>query len=507
MKAWTILKKLSIGSEISSAMSYALRSSEPPCGTFFPFGFLDPILSSDCWLLSLAILLIVATFSPTSQASIRNENGLKTSTFLSPKIELEPGSVSNKYYYDIDFPKGHIAIKEFTAEVVDEAGNSVPLHETYLHHWVVVRLNRRKGVEKMKYYPSLGFHQPDYVIVSNSGVCRGLSQYFGLGSETRKTDNHIPNPYGIEVGNPEDVPEGYEEGWMLNVHAIDTRGAEDRLGCTECRCDLYNVTEDEYGETIGQDYIGGLRCCYDEMRCRVKEGYNGIKRSLYLKYTVKYVDWDSSIVPVKIYIFDVTDTWKTSDETKGSMKGHHCKIEYDVEPCSGAVANDKCVHTQSVSISLPSGGDVIYGVAHQHTGGIGSTLYGEDGRTICSSFPIYGDGNEAGNESGYIVGMTTCYPQPGSVKIAEGEMLTVASNYSSTHSHTGVMGLFYILVAEPLQTSNSIMHTQHKTGETVNPTYALWALFALCGIAVLAAAIIAVKRSTERDNGYEAIVV
>ncbi|RLM61869.1 uncharacterized protein C2845_PM14G19580 [Panicum miliaceum] len=31
---------------------------------------------------------------------------------------------------------------------------------------------------------------------------------------------------------------------MLNVHAIDARGAADRPGCTECRCGLYNVTAD-----------------------------------------------------------------------------------------------------------------------------------------------------------------------------------------------------------------------------------------------------------------------
>lgn len=44
--------------------------------------------------------------------------------------------------------------------------------------------------------------------------------------------------------------------------------------------------------------------------------------------------------------------------------------------------------------------------------------------------------------------MSTCYPEPGSIKIANGEILTLESNYSTEKSHTGVMGLFYILVAE-----------------------------------------------------------
>ena len=74
----------------------------------------------------------------------------------------------------------------------------------------------------------------------------------------------------------------------------------------------------------------------------------------------------------------------------------------------------------------------------------------QDGRVICSSIPIYGKGKEAGDEAGYIVGMSTCYPQPGSVKIFDGETLILESNYSSSQAHTGVMGLFYILVADQL---------------------------------------------------------
>jgi len=69
---------------------------------------------------------------------------------------------------------------------------------------------------------------------------------------------------------------------------------------------------------------------------------------------------------------------------------------------------------------------------------------------------------EPGNETGYIVGMTTCYPQPGTVKIGNGESLTIVSNYSSHQSHTGVMGLFYILVADPVPESHSFLHSQIK---------------------------------------------
>jgi hypothetical protein len=59
----------------------------------------------------------------------------------------------------------------------------------------------------------------------------------------------------------------------------------------------------------------------------------------------------------------------------------------------------------------------------------------------------YGKGLEAGNEAGYIVGMSTCYPKPGTVKVSDGEVMTIVSNYRSERQHSGVMGLFYILVA------------------------------------------------------------
>ncbi|KAL3529036.1 hypothetical protein ACH5RR_008358 [Cinchona calisaya] len=66
---------------------------------------------------------------------------------------------------------------------------------------------------------------------------------------------------------------------------------------------------------------------------------------------------------------------------------------------------------------------------------------------------------EPGNETGYIVRMSTCYPQPVSFKISTGESLTLVSNYSNAQMHTGVMGLFYILVADqPAQNANSAPH-------------------------------------------------
>ncbi|KAL6576497.1 hypothetical protein OROHE_000278 [Orobanche hederae] len=457
------------------------------------------VRSSGRLLLHLAILPLVFIFR-SSQADQQSENGVKTKVFLSPKFELEPGSVSNKYYYNIDFPKGHIAIKSFDAEVIDENGSPIPLHETYLHHWVVVRYLQRRGVNILKPTSTQKLHQSDYIVIKINGLCdHGLIQYFGLGSETRKTATRVPDPYGIEVGNPSGVPAGYEELWMLNVHAIDTRGAEDKVGCTECRCDLYNVTGDEYGRLLPENYEGGLRCCYDGTRCRVKKGFQGVKRSLYLRYKVTYADWDAYIVPVRIYILDVTDIWTKTDD--GLKDRHRCLVEYDVESCPVGGADDSCTHTKTITVSFPTGGYIIYGVGHQHAGGIGSTLYGEGGREICSSKPTYGTGDEPGNEAGYIVGMSTCYPSPGSVKISAGEMLTLVSNYSSAQRHTGVMGLFYLLISDSLSKPNVALHSADEAREITTISKFCYGI-ALFGIGVLV--IVAISTKSGRE-GYEAI--
>ncbi|KAI3962227.1 hypothetical protein MKX01_030777 [Papaver californicum] len=320
-------------------------------------------------MLLFGVLLLPVLLVQVSESTFSAVNGEKSAAFLSPMFVMGAGSVCNKYYYNVDFPRGHIALKDFNAEIVDESGNSVPLYETYIHHWVILRYYAPKGIDTHEEKDS-----GKMIMVRNSGICKNLGQYFGFGSETRRTTTHVPDPYGLEVGNPAEIPDGYEERWLINVHAIDTRGVEDQFGCTECKCDLYNVTKDEYGTPLGLGYSGGLKCCYDETQCRVRGGFRSIKRGVYLRYTVKWVDWEETIVPVRIYVFDVTYTAK-----RGNGSESPCKIEYDVEACdrTSAGRDPMCVDNKKTSLVLRNGGYVIYGVAHQHSAGIGSALYGE----------------------------------------------------------------------------------------------------------------------------------
>lgn len=272
------------------------------------------------WLLPLALILT----TPCLEAV----HLIKTQTFRTPLFTLSPGSVVEKFHYATDFPKGHIAIKSFDVEVVDEAGNPVSLFDTYLHHWGIIRYYQRNNAPNPNINVSFTqLREPDFIVASNSGVCQkhALPQYFGTGADSRRTSSFLPNPYGIEVGNAEQVPLGYEEKWCLNIHAIDTRGVEDRLGCIECKCHLYNVTKDQYGVPLGADYKGGLKCCYDKTQCKVSTQSNEAEeRNLYVRYTVRWVDWDEFVIPVKVYIFDITDTWKQLPT--GPAEEHNCHV-------------------------------------------------------------------------------------------------------------------------------------------------------------------------------------
>ncbi|KAF3629674.1 hypothetical protein FXO37_28827 [Capsicum annuum] len=88
------------------------------------------------------------------------------------------------------------------------------------------------------------------------------------------------------------------------------------------------------GLDIKPDYFGGLKYCPDNSICRLKKGPRGLKKGFYLKYTVKYVDWDAaSIVPVKVHIFDITDSWEKL-ETSTAVAKHQCQKISVAAACS-----------------------------------------------------------------------------------------------------------------------------------------------------------------------------
>ncbi|XLU42840.1 hypothetical protein S245_037654, partial [Arachis hypogaea] len=361
------------------------------------------------------------------------------------------GKVTITDLFDIEFPRGHIGIKNFQAELVDEHQNSLPLYEAYLHHYFVLRY-----FENVTMSRQANQSQPIYgkYFRRNDGVCQGSvnSYSWGLGVDARKTSLELPDPFRIEVGtHPENVPKEYnEEKWLFDIMVIDTRGTEDKKGCTECRCDHYNVKSEDFvsktgidGKPMSGDYKGGIFCCEKTSQCKLQKGYNNKQqRKAFLKYTITWVDWDQYQVPIKFYILDVTDQVTYN----GSEPIHNCMVEYSITPQNTDIGH---YHIKKTKIPMKKGGNLIYSTVHVHPGIVNATLYGENGKVLCAVQPTYGTGEEPGNEKGYVVGMSGCYPKPGSIKIQDGEILTVEFIHENKYN-TGLMGHFYVYLAEEL---------------------------------------------------------
>ncbi|KAK7386227.1 hypothetical protein VNO78_26289 [Psophocarpus tetragonolobus] len=350
---------------------------------------------------------------------------------------MGPGKIAAKSFFDIEFPRGHIGVKSFDAELVDENGISIPLYETYLHHWFAI-----------KYFENV---TNGITFKRNNGECQTnvLPHYWGLGGESRGTSSNLPNPFAVELGNPTKIPHGLNEKWLFNIMAIDTRGAYHRKGCTECRCNLLNLPKDFYNVTYGIDgqplspnYKGGLFCCKDNLQCKLKEGFHAPTRNVSLRYKIRWVDWDEHHVPLKFYILDSTDRMISNGS---SATIHDCQVEYTIP----RIGHSGSPHVQKAHILMEKGGYLIYGTTHMHTGVLNATLYGQDGRVLCTSTSKYGTGKEAGNERDYLVAMSGCYPKPSSIMIKDGEILTMETRYQNKF-RTGAMGHFYIYLAEKL---------------------------------------------------------
>lgn len=401
-------------------------------------------------LMCLAVVVVDGRIIAQEGGSACDSLNVKKVTYMSPPLTAKPGEVNNKYFPG-EFPKGHIGIKSVNAELVDQDGASVPLSEIYLHHWILLEFavpkensKRHMGhlLRKMRRQHKHGMHYDATTSASfeaphhhkfHAGRATKFVNFLGMGGETRHTETRLPGRYVLESGKE---MEGYETVWTLNVHGLDTRGAVNRMGCAECRCNLFNATTDEDGKPLPEGYIGGLRCCGDGQQCAIKEGYNKGERTFYLQYTWEYFDWNECLVPTTSVGIDVTN----HDGFDENL------VEFTVDGCGDADPNsEECIDTREATLVSPVGGEIVYTVSHLHASILDAAVYGEDGRLICKTTPMYGQGVEAGNEKNYVVGIKSCYGNPGTpnaIRIEQGEKLKyVVKSTKVGGPHTGLMGL------------------------------------------------------------------
>ena len=197
------------------------------------------------WYVLLMALVAVAVdgrMLAQEGGSVCGSQAVKTMKFRSPPMTAQPGEVNNKWFL-AEFPAGHVGIKRLHADLVDDNGAVVPLSDLYLHHYVMVEFAVPKSRAQMHVSHLLTHLRAnhmcmlpdanDYLGAQSFGPDGAMKiQSLGKGGETRHTAMSLPTPYVVESGKE---IEGHETLWLLNVHALDTRGAVDRVGCSECR--------------------------------------------------------------------------------------------------------------------------------------------------------------------------------------------------------------------------------------------------------------------------------
>jgi hypothetical protein len=145
----------------------------------------------------------------------------------------------------------------------------------------------------------------------------------------------------------------------------------------------------------------------------------------------EYYDWNECLIPTSSVGIDVTN----HDGFDENL------IEFTVEGCGDADPNSKeCLDTREATLLVPKGGEIVYSVSHLH-----AVIYGEDGRVICRTTPMYDQGEEAGNEKHYVIGIKSCYGNlgtPDAIWVEQGEKLRfVVKSTKVGGPYTRLMGL------------------------------------------------------------------
>ncbi|XLS46822.1 hypothetical protein HN51_021180 [Arachis hypogaea] len=185
----------------------------------------------------------------------------------------------------------------------------------------------------------------------------------------------------------------------------------DKKDCSQRRCDFYNIKSKDLrnaksidGNPLSSDYKGRIFYCEKKSQCKLQKEHN--KKKQKRKVAIKYQYHGLNGINTKYLL-------------------------------------------SFIFLMLLINGNLIYITAHVHSETVNATLYGEDGRILCEIKPIFGTEKEAKNEEDYAVGVSSCFPKSSSIKIKDGENLTVKFIHENKYT-TGLMGYFYIYLAEHL---------------------------------------------------------
>jgi len=315
-------------------------------------------------------------------------------------------------------------------------------------------------------------------------------QVFGSasGAEYRDNPQRFEPPFRMVLERP--------EVWTTTIHMMNVQGYGGPLPYSpllECPCtpqrkiNVSNNTIDgrrpeppihcsaEFAATGNPScqlatYAGGWRCCEHDVflvdtdtECRDPRCSEKPVDEVVMKFTYYYEDGTPSTRSLEpAACCDVTGT------TQGFEN-----IEYDIPRCPLGAKPAECVHV--VETVQPLGYfkgsrksrrarhagsdlvDLVFAAPHLHVAGLSIVLIDDvSNQTICEVHATpdntggvaYGHGSAAGDEKGYLVGLSTCrWGGKTAQRFRRDHPFRTRAVYNSTLSHTGVMSLWIMHVS------------------------------------------------------------
>lgn len=386
-------------------------------------------------------------FSVVSESSDQRGTDVqhKRTTFRSSAFQLDPGRVllTHPNTTHLLMPPEPFVITSLHLEVVRASdGQSVPLTEVYNHHVALYAAGGKVGAD----------------IVCGGAWVDMMDSIFAIGAEARGTKVEFPDNHGFAGAGP----------WLANIHLIRSEGVPDVKRCIECACPTGGGSED---------------CCKHLTICPgFPLGEKDRNASDIKGYSLQYtVGWSPSIEQYRLLKYMTLDAtgcqlefhvparcpwmWRNNNEHGGRVSGGIGLRGSGRDLPSDFVTAIRppqpgCVEHVSWDYELPANaeGELVYNKGHIHTGGLNISAYllrpGEQHpRHLCTSTARYGTAENfpvavAGNELGYVVGMSTCSFAVGQRPLLRaGDRVRVEAFYRTDLWFNGVMGLMDFALA------------------------------------------------------------
>jgi len=320
---------------------------------------------------------------------------------------------------------------------------------------------------------------------------RGQLAVFGsaAGAEYRDNPQRFEKPFRMVLWQP--------EVWAPVLHIINTKGDGELKTpwspLLECPCTPQRKINVSAGTIDGRlpdppigcspefaatgnpschlaTYQGGWRCCEHHMflidtdkECQQPDCAEKPVDEVFMKFTFYYEDAKADVRLIEpAACCDVTSV------TQGDEN-----IEYDIPACAAGTAPEECLHVAESVQPLsyyashprsPDDGhkgsdlvDLVFAAPHLHLAGLSIQLIDDmTNKTLCevhatkdnSGGVAYGHGSTAGDEKGYLVGISTCrWDGAHAPRFRRDHPMRTRAVYNASMTHTGVMSLWLMSVA------------------------------------------------------------